>query len=77
MFVMREGGEPDWQLKGLVKLNEELQLVNHAFWQRLISAFQNDSNSKALLGFFNLSSSLSLTLEAQLAKLRALVLKPE
>ncbi len=77
MFIMREGGEPDWQLKGLVKLNEELQLVNHAFWQRLISAFQNDSNSKALLGFFNLSSSLSLTLEAQLAKLRAHVLKSE
>ena len=69
-FILREGGEPDWELKGLVRINEQLQKVNHAFWQRLVTQFQNDSNSKALLNFFSLSSSLTATLEAQVAKIR-------
>lgn len=69
-YEYREGGTPDWDMKGLVKLNEQLQLVNHAFWQRVISAFQNDSNSKALLSFFTMSSSVSSSLEAQLQRIR-------
>lgn len=69
-FVAREGGTPDWELKGLIKTNEQLQLVNHAFWQRTVSAFQNDANSKALLSFFTLSSSVSSSLDAQLAKIK-------
>lgn len=69
-FVAREGGTPDWELKGLVKTNEQLQLVNHAFWQRTVGAFQNDSNSKALLSFFTMSSSVSSSLDAQLGKVK-------
>lgn len=71
-FVAKEGGEPDWELKGLVKTNEQLQLVNHGFWQRTISAFQNDANSKALLSLFSLSSSVSSSLDAQLDKIKPL-----
>lgn len=71
-FVMREGGTPDWELKGLVRTNEQLQLVNHAFWQRTVGAFQNDSNSKALLSFFTMSSSVSASLDAQLGKIKPL-----
>jgi len=73
-FVMREGGTPDWELKGLVKINEQLQLVNHAFWQRSVGAFQNDSNSKALLSFFTMSSSVSSSLDAQLGKIKPMFL---
>ena len=69
-FVMREGGTPDWELKGLVKTNEQLQLVNHAFWQRSVTGFQNDANSKALLSFFTMSSSVSASLDAQLGKIK-------
>jgi hypothetical protein len=69
-FIAKEGGVPDWELKGLVKTNEQLQLVNHAFWQRTVTAFQNDANSKALLSFFTLSSSVSSSLDAQLAKIK-------
>lgn len=76
-FIAREGGTPDWELKGLVKTNEQLQLVNHAFWQRTVSAFQNDANSKALLSFFTLSSSVSSSLDAQLAKIRPIFLAQE
>ncbi len=71
-FIMREGGEPDWELRGLVRMNERLQLVNHAFWQRVIAAFQNDSNSKALLSFFNMSSSMTSSMDAQMAKIRSI-----
>ncbi|HEX4869115.1 MAG TPA: hypothetical protein VFV15_00115 [Moraxellaceae bacterium] len=76
-FIAREGGTPDWELKGLVKTNEQLQLVNHAFWQRTVSAFQNDANSKALLSFFTLSSSVSSSLDAQLAKIKPIFLPQE
>lgn len=76
-FIARSGGEPDWELKGLVKTNEQLQLVNHAFWQRSVSAFQNDANSKALLSFFTLASSVSSSLEAQLAKIKPIFMPQE
>ena len=76
-FIARDGGTPDWELKGLVKTNEQLQLVNHAFWQRTVAAFQNDANSKALLSFFTLSSSVSSSLDAQLAKIKPIFLVPE
>lgn len=69
-FIYKDGGTPDWEMKGLIKVNEKLQLVNHAFWQRIVGAFQNDSNSKALLSFFTLSSSVSASLEAQLTKIK-------
>jgi hypothetical protein len=70
-LIMRDGGTPDWELKGLIKTNEQLQLVNHAFWQRTMSAFQSDANSKALLSFFTLSSSVSASLQSQLSKMKS------
>ena len=47
-----------------------LIFANHAFWQRTVGAFQNDSNSKALLSFFTLASSVSSSLDAQLGKIQ-------
>jgi len=69
-FIAQEGGQPDWALTGLMKANEQFQLVNHAFWQRSLQAFQNDANSKALLSFFTLSSKLSASLPNQLVKMK-------
>ena len=31
-LLAQDGGEPDWELTGLIKTNEQLQLVNHAFF---------------------------------------------
>jgi len=70
-FVWREGGSPDWELKGLIKEHAELQLVNHAFWQRVMAAFKSDANSKALLSFFTVSASISTSLDSQLAKMKS------
>jgi len=69
-FSLREGRQPDWDLKGLISLNKELQLVNQALWQRIHTACESDSNLKALLSFFSMASSVSFSLESQLIKLR-------
>jgi hypothetical protein len=69
-LLWREGGVPDWELKGLIKEHAELQLVNHAFWQRVMAAFNSDANSKALLSFFTVSASISTSLDSQLAKMK-------
>jgi hypothetical protein len=66
----REGKTPDWQLKGLVKEHSELQLVNQAFWQRLMAAFHSEANAKALLSFFTVSASISSSLDNQLDKMK-------
>lgn len=69
-FHHHDRQQPDWDLKGLVELNNELQLVNQAMWQRVYSGCEGDSNLKALLSFFAMASSVSFSLEAQLQKLR-------
>lgn len=69
-FKSHDGQEGDWDLDGLISLNRELQMVNQALWQRVHTACEGDSNLKALLSFFTLSSSVSYSLESQLLKLR-------
>ena len=76
-FVYREGDRPDWDLQGLIKINQELQVLNQAFWQRINGACDNDTNIKALLSFFNLSSSVSYSLESQLQRIKSLMLSDE
>lgn len=72
-YQYREGKHPDWELQGLIHLNQELQILNQAFWQRVHDACENDSNLKALLSFFNLSSSVTYSLESQLQKIKPMV----
>ncbi len=69
-LVQRDGGKPDWELTGLVKEHAELQLVNQAFWQRMMAAFQSEANSKALLSFFTVSASISSSLDNQLDRMK-------
>ena len=70
-FEYREEKTPDWDLKGLISRNKQLQLVNQALWQRIHLDNHNDSNLKTLLSFFSMSSSVSVSLETQLQKLKA------
>lgn len=73
-FNMREGRLADWELKGLVRLFQQLKLVNQAFWQRIHDTCEDDSNLKAFLTFFSMSSSMTVSLETQLQKIRPLVM---
>lgn len=69
-FNLREGRTADWELKGLVATFQQLQLVNQAFWQRIHDTCEGDSNLKAFLTFFSMSSSMTYSLETQLQKIR-------
>ncbi|MBU1330194.1 MAG: hypothetical protein KJ884_09080 [Gammaproteobacteria bacterium] len=73
-FNAREGRHADWELKGLVRMFEQLQLVNQAFWQRIHATCEGDSNLKAFLTFFSMASSMTYSLETQLQKVRPLVM---
>ncbi|PAV26274.1 hypothetical protein C8D92_10251 [Tamilnaduibacter salinus] len=70
-FAQRNDETPDWKLDGLVSRNQRLQLVNQALWQRIHAVCEGDSNLKALLNFFSMASSVSVSLESQLRKLEA------
>ena len=69
-FNKRDGYDVDWDLEGLVERNEELQLVNHALWQRIHAICEQDSNLKALLNFFSMASSVTSSLDEQLQEVR-------
>jgi hypothetical protein len=73
-FNMREGRHADWELKGLVRMFQQLQLVNQAFWQRIHDTCEGDSSLKAFLTFFSISTSMTHSLETQLQKIRPLVM---
>lgn len=73
-FNSREGRTADWELKGLVATFQQLQLVNQAFWQRIHDTCEGDSNLKAFLTFFSMSSGMSYSLEVQLQKIRPSVM---
>ncbi len=73
-FNLREGRHADWELRGLVRSFQQLQLVNQAFWQRIHDTCYGDSNLKAFLTFFSMASSLTYSLETQLKKIRPLVM---
>ncbi|HLD68333.1 MAG TPA: hypothetical protein VJA19_20115 [Pseudomonas sp.] len=73
-FNLREGRHADWELKGLVRMFQQLQLVNQAFWQRIHDTCEGDSNLKAFLTFFSMSTSMTYSLETQLQKIRPLVM---
>ena len=57
-FVMKSGGTPDWELKGLHALYQSLDLVKNAFINRVRLASAHDSNLNAICGFGTFSARL-------------------
>ncbi len=48
-FVAKNGGAPDWTLKGLAKIYEDVKVVNKAMGDRLRSAFHEDAGVNAVV----------------------------
>jgi len=48
-FSHRKGKEPDWEMKGLVGLLEEMRTVNRSFCQRLYGVVEKDASLNALV----------------------------
>lgn len=74
LFNARDGKTPDWELNGLTEDFKALQLVNQALWHRIHDACAGDTNLKAFLNFFSMSSNMTYSLESQLQKIRPLVM---
>ena len=48
-FLYRRGKEPDWELKNLVTVYDEIQIVNKSFFQRLAHIKVMDATLNALI----------------------------
>ena len=49
-FIMKQGGQPDWDLKNLVGMYDEIKAVNQSFCNRLRTVTRRDSSVNALVG---------------------------
>lgn len=76
-FRMQEGKTPDWGLGAMTADFKNLQLVNQALWHRIHDECAGDSNLKAFLSFFSMSSSMTYSIETQLEKIRPLVMNDD
>lgn len=74
LFKYREGRSADWELTALTRDFAQLQLVNQALWHRIHDVCAGDTNLKAFLGFFSMASSMTYSLDAQLEKVRPLIM---
>lgn len=74
-FVMKTGGAPDWELKGLLSLYETLDEVNGAFINRVRHASERDSNLNAICGLSTFARIYTMALDDLLDEEKALFLK--
>ncbi len=49
-FIMKSGGQPDWEMKNLVGMYDEIKAVNLSFCNRLRMVSTKDSNVNAVIG---------------------------
>ena len=47
-FIQKRGGHPNWDLKNLGKIYQEVEIVNQAFHKRLVSAGFEDASLNAI-----------------------------
>lgn len=73
-FVMRDGGEPDWNLERLSVIFSNLAQVNQSFVHRLQGTMEKDAVNNAILGFFATMSLFAADLTGQMARQRAYLL---
>lgn len=66
-LVFKQGGAPDWELKGLDAYYQDLQLLNQHFKKRLDEFSQLDANLNAIGALINVSMGVSMSIEDRLA----------
>lgn len=72
-FVAQDGGTPDYELKGLVSLYEDLAEVIACFHTRIQKAVETDAGPNAVVVLYNMSLLASMSLSERLASLRGIV----
>ena len=68
-LTLRQGGAPDWDLKGLSSLYGELQEVNTWLTRRLDVAAKRDANINAVVSLMTISALVAMSIEGQLSAL--------
>lgn len=76
-FVMRDGGEPDWELRQLEADFSNLAIVNQDFARRLQGIMQKDAVTNAIFGYFATSSLFAADLTGLVERQRAYLLNAE
>ena len=61
-FRFRQGKEPDWELKNLVDIYKEVQMVNTSFQKRLSQIASQDANANALVILDTFASTILLSI---------------
>lgn len=67
-FVMRRGGEPDWNLKGLERLYNDIAIVEQGLSVRYRHASRNDANVNAMILLSVLGQEIRLLLQDRLRR---------
>ncbi len=67
-FIQQEGGDPDWQLKGLKSFYDELESLNQAFSKRIQKIERSDAISNAMVMFFSTSIVAASAIDEQLGE---------
>lgn len=74
-YVMKTGGTPDWELKGLMALYETLDEVNSTFINRVRHASERDSNLNAICGFSTFARLYTMAVDELLEEEKEIFLK--
>lgn len=75
-LIHREGKtDPDWDLKGIEKLYEELETVNVHLMERLRNASKKDANANAFYIFVTLTSLIVMNIKTMLGVFEPIVRK--
>lgn len=61
-FVLKHGGKPDWELKDLVKIYDEINEVNRCFCDRIKSIQPRDASLNAIYGLDCFATVASLSI---------------
>jgi hypothetical protein len=67
-FLKQKGGEPDWDLKKLIKAYEKIEALNKAIVERFRNASAKDANYNALIILDVFAKLVPVTLERVLSK---------
>ena len=68
-FIMRAGGEPDWELKNLAEIYKSVSVVNKGISQRISNASRKDANVNAVVILHSVGESLPYVIENGLNEL--------
>jgi len=71
-FIMRKGGKPDWDLKGLSEIYKAISVVNRGISKRISNASNKDANVNAVVILHSVGESLPYVIESGLNDIESL-----